>query len=124
LAHYGLGMEAFDAVRRALRMNKDGKIAYQLLADIGVVPNQNDRQPLNGTPESDEEADVQKQMALLFQCAVERSLLYRIALGGMEEHLEAVDDVLRRFSFGPYFNDTNRGVQARPARGAGEGRND
>ena len=82
-AYYGLGREALDAVRRALRTSKDGKIAYQLLADIGVVPNQEDRQPLNGTLENDEGADVQKQMALLLQCAVERSLLYRTPLGGI-----------------------------------------
>src|SRR6202035_2693923 len=30
----GLGTEALEALRRALRTNKDGKIAYQLLADI------------------------------------------------------------------------------------------
>jgi len=42
-AYYGLGQEAVEALRRSLRSTKDGN-AYQLLADIGVVPDQEERQ--------------------------------------------------------------------------------
>jgi len=89
--YYGLGTEALDAVRRALRKCTDGKIAYQLLADIGVVPDQNDRERLNITPlaASDEEAQVQAIMGKLIQCAVYRAAAYRRPLGEMGKDLEA-----------------------------------
>jgi hypothetical protein len=89
--YYGLGMEALDAVRRALRKCTDGKIAYQLLADIGVVPDQKDRERLNVTPlaTSDEEAQVQAIMGQLIQCAVYRAATYRRPFGEMDKDLEA-----------------------------------
>jgi len=89
--YYGLGTEAPDAVRRALRKCTDGKIAYQLLADIGVVPDQNDRQRLNITPlaASDEEAQVQVIMGKMIQCAAYRAATFRRPLGEMGRDLEA-----------------------------------
>ena len=89
--YYGLGDEAMDSVRRALRQCTDGKIAYQLLADIGVVPDQKDRERLDVTPlaASDEEAEVQAIMGQLIQCAVYRAATFRTSLGEMGKDLEA-----------------------------------
>jgi hypothetical protein len=89
--YYGLGAEALDAVRRALRKCTDGKIAYQLLADIGVVPDQKDRERLDVTPlaTTDEEAQVQAVMGKLIQCAVYRAAAFRRPLGEMGKDLEA-----------------------------------
>jgi hypothetical protein len=89
--YYGLGSEALDAVRRTLRKCTDGKIAYQLLADIGVVPGQNDRERLNITPlaASDEEAQVQVIMGKMIQCAAYRAATFRRPLGEMGKDLEA-----------------------------------
>jgi hypothetical protein len=89
--YYGLGTEAMEALRRALRKCTDGKIAYQLLADIGVVPDQQDRQRLNITPlaASDEEAQVQVIMGKMIQCAAYRAASYGRSLGEMEKDLEA-----------------------------------
>jgi hypothetical protein len=89
--YYGLGTDALEALKRALRKCTDGKIAYQLLADIGVVPDQNDRERLNITPlaASDEEAAVQAVMGKLIQCAVYRAATFRTSLGEMGKDLEA-----------------------------------
>jgi hypothetical protein len=89
--YYGLGTEALDAVRRALRKCADGKIAYQLLADIGVVPDQHDRERLNIIPlaASDEEAQVQVIMGKMIQCAAYRAATFGRPLGEMERDLEA-----------------------------------
>jgi hypothetical protein len=41
--YYGLGFEAMDAVRHALRIQKDGRLGHQLLEDIGVIPSAEER---------------------------------------------------------------------------------
>jgi hypothetical protein len=97
-AYYGLGQEALDALRRALRKSTDGKIAYQLLADIGVVPSQEQRQQTATAyqAENDEEAQVAVLMGRLFQVAVHRSLVYGTPLGQMEQDLEMAGGRINR----------------------------
>jgi hypothetical protein len=90
--YYGLGTDALETLKRALRKCTDGKIAYQLLADIGVVPDQNDRERLNITPlaTSDEEAQVQAIMGKMIQVAAYRAATFRRPLGDeMGKALEA-----------------------------------
>jgi hypothetical protein len=49
---YGLGFDALGAVQHALQIQKDARIGYQILTDIGVVPSADERhaiatQPMN-----------------------------------------------------------------------------
>jgi hypothetical protein len=40
---YGLGCDALAAVEYELRVRKNGRLGYQLLADIGVVPSSQEK---------------------------------------------------------------------------------
>jgi hypothetical protein len=40
---YGLGLDAISAVRHSLREQNDGRLGFQLLASIGVIPSPEER---------------------------------------------------------------------------------
>lgn len=40
---YGLGIDAMDAIQHGLQKQKDARLGYQLLTDIGVVPSPQER---------------------------------------------------------------------------------
>jgi hypothetical protein len=89
--YYGLGGEALDAVRRAIRVGTDGKIAYQLLADIGVVPNQDDRQRLSADAVTDdEETRVLLNIGQLIQAGAYRTTAYGMSPGAQVEEVIAM----------------------------------
>lgn len=48
---YGFGEHALDAVEYALVEQKDARLGYQLLTDIGVVPSPLERQPIRANEE-------------------------------------------------------------------------
>jgi hypothetical protein len=66
-AFYGLADSALVAIRHALEIEKDGQLAYKILADIGVVPTTIERQQIQ-TPavSQDEENAVLTIAAKLF----------------------------------------------------------
>jgi len=41
--YYGLGYDALHAVQHALKIQKDGRLGHQLLANIGVIPSAEER---------------------------------------------------------------------------------
>ena len=88
-AYYGLGQEAVDALRRSIRRTTDGKIAYQLLADIGVVPDQEERQRSRtvGTQE-DEDREARGWVVKLAYLALQRRLAYGMPLDDFEEDVK------------------------------------
>jgi hypothetical protein len=43
---YGLGDDALNAVEHGLREDRDARLGYRLLMDIGVVPSPGERQPI------------------------------------------------------------------------------
>ena len=88
-AYYGLGQEAVEALRRSLRTTTDGKIAYQLLADIGVVPNQEERQQSRvERTQEDEDRETRVWIVRLLNCALQRRLAYGMALDEFEKDVQ------------------------------------
>jgi hypothetical protein len=73
-------------------------LAYQLLADIGVVPTQDDRQRFSmlQVPDDNEEAQVQALMVRMIKCAAYRASVYGTSLGEMGKDLEAVGGRVNR----------------------------
>jgi len=49
---YGLGFDALGAVQHALQIQKDARIGYQLLTDIGVVPSAEEKHTIATQPMS------------------------------------------------------------------------
>jgi hypothetical protein len=87
--YYGLGEDALQAVRSAIQTSTDGKIAYQLLADIGVVPGQEERQKLAAVVagDDDEEARIQMYIGRLIGAGVHQMTAYKLPV---DEQVEKV----------------------------------
>jgi hypothetical protein len=80
---FGLGHPALCAVRNALEEEKDARLAYQLLTDIGVVPSASERQiPVpQATAEDNENTRVQNIMSRLMRVAFERARVFGTPIG-------------------------------------------
>ena len=63
------------ALTRALRTSNDGKLAHQILVDIGVVRNVA-AEPATLPSDYDQEREVQIMMGRLVQAAAERARVY------------------------------------------------
>jgi hypothetical protein len=88
-AYYGLGQDAVEALRRSLRSTTDGKIAYQLLADIGVVPDQEERQRCRAVrTREDEDREARAWLVKLVYCALQRRLAYGMQLDEFERDVK------------------------------------
>jgi hypothetical protein len=84
--YFGLGELALSAVRKAIQEEKDGRLAYQLLKDIGVVPSSAERnlsniQAQQQAEEDSEEARVQTWMGRLIRVVFEKSRVYGTPIG-------------------------------------------
>jgi hypothetical protein len=92
---YGLGSDAIDAVEDALTNQKDGRLAFQLLASIGVLPSPAEiatqRQAMS--PPEDEESAIHRIALALMKGSVERHLAYEMPL--LEEGWPAVEKVIK-----------------------------
>jgi hypothetical protein len=85
--YIGLGREALDALTRALRSSKDGKLAHQILVDIGVVSGQANTGVLADVNVYDQEREVQVMMGSLVQASIERARTYRRPLESIGDGL-------------------------------------
>jgi hypothetical protein len=89
----GLGCAAMDALEHALVVEKDSRVAYQLLRDIGVIPTIGQAiQPQNQEPLSDENARVKGIMVRMAAIAIERNRVFKTPLpklDAVEEEIEA-----------------------------------
>ena len=87
----GLASVAMDTLEHALVIEKDSRLAYQLLRDVGVIPSLDDRRLATipaAAVEQDKDAGVKKVMAGLAEIAFQRAHAYGTPLGQMEEDLE------------------------------------
>lgn len=90
---YGLGHDAISAVQHALTVQRDGRLAFQLLASLGVVPSPEERQFLAARQAvAEESADerVKKIMADLFDGILDRVRNYGMRAPELEKELEKV----------------------------------
>jgi hypothetical protein len=94
----GLGCAAMDALEYGLVIEKDSRLAYQLLRDIGVIVcNQQGIQPANQEPMSDEDARVRQIMVKMAAVAVERNRVFKTPLPRMDAvEKETEEELLRQ----------------------------
>jgi hypothetical protein len=91
--YYGLAFEAMDAVRHALRIQKDGRLGHQLLEDIGVIPSEDERYAMA----AEETITAERASLTPFEAAItagEVGQRFRVAYGmacSMEESAAAFD---------------------------------
>jgi hypothetical protein len=78
--YIGLGREAMAALTRALRTSRDGKLAHQILLDIGVVRVPEAAASVTQPSDYDQEREVQIMMGRLVQAAAIRAQTYGIPL--------------------------------------------
>ena len=85
-----LGDDALDAVRQALRAG-DGRLGFQILTSIGVIPSVEEKRLAAMQPvaaEQDKDSGVKTMMARLANIAFERARVFGTPLGQLEKDLE------------------------------------
>jgi len=90
---YGLGRDAINAVQHALTVERDGRLGFQLLASLGVVPSPEERQLLaarQAAAGESEDERVKKIMADLTESVLERARYYGMRVPELEKELEKV----------------------------------
>jgi hypothetical protein len=94
----GLGCAAMDALEHALTVEKDSRLAYQLLRDIGVIScSQQGIQPGNQEPINDQDARVHQIMTRMAAVAMERNRVFKTPLPSMDAvEKEMEEELLRR----------------------------
>lgn len=87
---YALGDLALETVRRGLEEG-DAKLAYQVLIDIGVVPNQAERaEVLAQEPLSTEDARHKELLGKLVDVALQRHHAYGTPIEELDPHLKTI----------------------------------
>ncbi len=89
----GLAPDAIGAVQHALTEQKDGRLGYQLLSSIGVIPSPEEMQLLTGSwveTQSDEDERVKKVLADLVKGIVDRAHVYGLPMPEIEADLKKV----------------------------------
>jgi hypothetical protein len=87
---FGLGDCAILALQYALQEQKDGRLAFQLLLHLGVIPSERDRDVLlrEPAPENSEREQVKKIMSGLIEGVIERAAIYGMREPELEEDLK------------------------------------
>ncbi|MFZ0636646.1 MAG: hypothetical protein WA755_13670 [Candidatus Acidiferrales bacterium] len=87
---YALGDLALETVRRGLQEG-DTKLAYQILIDIGVVPNQAERAKMLAQETLDtDDARHKELLGKLVDVAFERHHIYGTPITELDEHLKKI----------------------------------
>src|SRR6266852_715520 len=90
---FGLAPDAISAVEHALAEQKDGRLAFQLLSSIGVIPSPEEKALLivqQTETVTDEDAGVKKIMANFINITIERGKIYGCPMPELEEELKEV----------------------------------
>ena len=90
---FGLAPAAISAVQHALTEQKDGRLGFQLLFSIGVIPSPEERQTLAVSElqtEPNEDARVKKIIADLTEVTIERARIFGLRDEKLEEDLRIV----------------------------------
>jgi hypothetical protein len=92
----GLGCAAMDALEHGLIVEKDSRLAYQLLRDIGVIPSGEQRMlPANREP-NDQDARVRETMVKLAAVAIERNRVFQTPLPDVDAVAQETEEELSR----------------------------
>ncbi len=90
---FGLASDAISAVEHALVEQQDGRLAFQLLSSIGVIPSAEQKISLAAQQTetvSDDDARVKKIMADLIEVAIERASIFGYREPQLEKDLRKV----------------------------------
>ncbi len=93
---YGLGGDAISAIQHTLQQENDGRLGFQVLASIGVIPSPEERQLLaaslaaTGSDEEAEEAGVKRYLGLMMEHAIEVNSLFGRRCPELDADLEKV----------------------------------
>jgi hypothetical protein len=93
---YALGGDAISAIQHTLQQGNDGRLGFQVLASIGVIPSPEERQLLpaslaaTGTDEEAEEAGVKRYLGLMIEHAIEQASLFGGRAPELEEPLRLI----------------------------------
>jgi hypothetical protein len=91
----GLGSAAMDALEHALVVEKDSRLAYQVLRDIGVIPSGDQRiLPANQEPMSD--SRVHEVMTKMASIAIERNRVFGTPTPDVERAEQEIEEELLR----------------------------
>jgi len=82
---FALGLDAISAIRHSLTEQNDGRLAFQLLASIGVVPSPAERQAIIPLPKFDKESEIRKMAILLAEGAIRKNRFFNMPFEGEEE---------------------------------------
>ena len=86
-----------DALEHGLLIEKDARLAYQLLRDIGVIPATGQGiQPANQETMSDQDARVRQTMIKLASIAIERNKVFGTPLPKLDAAEEEIEAELER----------------------------
>jgi hypothetical protein len=118
---YGLASDAVDAVRYSLRENKDGRVGYKILMDIGVVPSQEEARnnaaqhvqeeeqqltPYERAHAVDSFGKINRMMLALIRTVERKSEVYG-------SPLESVEEVFRNRTIVAVLDEITRGNSSR-----------
>jgi hypothetical protein len=100
--YYGLGELALKGLCRAVEKSSDGRLAHELLRNIGVIPNSEEAHALErrmqqAEPATEEEA-VKKEMLNLVLGAYERAKMFRQPLPSLEEGAPTIESSIEKGS--------------------------
>jgi len=90
---FGLAPDAISAVEHALAEQKDGRLAFQLLSSIGVIPSPEEKALLIAQPTeavTDEDAGAKKIIADLIDVIIERGKNFGCPMPELEEKVKEV----------------------------------
>jgi hypothetical protein len=90
---FRLGPDAISAVQHALTEQNDGRLGFQLLSSIGVIPSPEEKKLLTVPPVrtgNDGDAQVKNIMAALIESAIERASIFGYREPELEKDLSII----------------------------------
>jgi hypothetical protein len=92
---YGLAGDAIEAVRYALQNDRDGRLGFQLLTTMGVIPSEAERFTLTPTQDAEdaEEAAVAREVEKLAFLTINRAKIFGQTLPHVTEAEPAQEEL-------------------------------
>ena len=85
---FGLCPSAISTIEHCLTKERDGRLAFQILAHLGVFPSPAEIQSLVPRPKIDEDTEIKKFAVKLVEGAIERHRFFGLPFPGDEEYFE------------------------------------
>jgi hypothetical protein len=96
---YSMGCDAMNAIQHTLRNDKDGRLGFQILASIGVIPSERERERLAARRSMEDTSygdGVKKIMSGLIEGIVARAAAFDMPVPELEEDLKRAGGRINR----------------------------